>query len=67
MIEKVYYSLNKYLEKLLKGFVDCPELLYFIHFGIKKPQIRDDNMFYINFVNKNYLLNYPGNLLIVLW
>lgn len=55
--------LSKYLQKLILGSIDCPEILSLIRFKINSLNTRDPKPFYPLFSTKNYILNSPANLL----
>jgi len=63
--ERRILLLSKFLNKLLLGVIDCPELLSSINLKINNLNTRDPKPFYPQFSNKNYILNFPANLLMV--
>jgi len=55
--------LSKFLQKLILGSIDYPEILSLIRFKINHHNSRDPKLFYPLFSTKNYILNSPANLL----
>jgi len=57
--------ISKYLHKLISGLIDCPDLLYLINFKINSFNTRYPELFYHVHSDKNYVLNSPGNQLMI--
>ena len=54
-----------FLQKLISGGYDCPDLLCLINFKINSFCSRNPMSFYSNYSDKNYMLNSPANLLMI--
>jgi len=55
--------LSKFLQKLILGSINCPEIPSLIRFKINHLNTRDPKQFYPLLSTNNYILNPPANLL----
>jgi hypothetical protein len=53
----------KFLQNLILGSIDCPEILSLIRFKINYHNPSDPKPFYSLFSTKNYSFNSPANLM----
>lgn len=57
--------ISHFLQKIISGGYDCPDLLFSINFKINSFNSRNPISFYPKYSDKNYMLNPPANLLMI--
>jgi hypothetical protein len=64
-LENRFLQIIKFLYKILKNMIDCPEILQNLHFKINSKNCRKKNLFYIKNVTTSYMSNSPSNVLML--